>query len=99
MRNEGKCPYCTAHYSTAGELRRHLEARWEHLRERLAAAEAEIAADSELRADLLATARTILAEHAAARARGRTDALSHCHEAAMQLVVAVKDYLEHPETP
>lgn len=50
--------------------------------------------DAEVRAELLTAARAILAEHAAARQLGRFDALSHCHEAAMQLTIAIKDYLE-----
>jgi DNA-binding SARP family transcriptional activator len=38
VNQEGKCPWCSAHYSTREELARHLDLRWEHLRERLDAA-------------------------------------------------------------
>jgi hypothetical protein len=55
--------------------------------------------DAEVRRELLTAARAILAEHAAARKLGRADALSHCHEAAMQLTIAIKDYLETEKTP
>lgn len=40
----GKCPHCPAEYSTAVELARHLEATWEHLRERHASADAVVQA-------------------------------------------------------
>jgi hypothetical protein len=49
----------------------------------------------EVRAEILTAARAILAEHAAARQLGRADALHHCHEAAMQLTIAIRDYLEN----
>lgn len=39
----GKCPYCPAEYSTRPEMLRHLESKWDHLYERLAASEAEVA--------------------------------------------------------
>jgi hypothetical protein len=38
----GKCPYCPAEYSTASEMRRHLESKWEHIRERFAATTASL---------------------------------------------------------
>jgi hypothetical protein len=40
-----KCPYCPAEYSTDEEVARHLGNVWEHLRERLAEAEKELAAE------------------------------------------------------
>ena len=41
---KGKCPYCTAHYSTSPELARHLDNVAGHVRDRLATAENVVAA-------------------------------------------------------
>jgi hypothetical protein len=42
LRTMAKCPYCPADYSTPEELARHLGTVGDHLRERLASAEAEV---------------------------------------------------------
>ena len=49
VKRPGKCPHCHAEYSTAGEMQRHLECKWEHLRERLARAMKVVVAAGELR--------------------------------------------------